>query len=1128
MDNHLVLPPLNYDPDYVGDISVVGGPTMSQTVDAYVDESLKFFDMGRAADLENAKRKTNPAYDSYVDPYSGESYSDPWKETPRKLLPAEEANRKYGLPENGLTFNEPITEEAARILNSRKKQEIYNQEIIAQAKGWKAVGGFTMGMVASLAQPEQFALNILGGIIAKPILGAKYAAETLAMLNPAARLGSRAIAGSVEGAVGAVISEPIQWAVALNEQADYGMMDTLMNLAGGTVLGGGLHVVGGTTADWVKGLRQQTWSKGLDAAVSQMLNGRSVEVEPLIKQDPSAILKAEVEAASMPGEPAPIVEPSADPVLVSKIKAQLDTLPVDVNTDESFKALTNVVHSGAVEFRVDVDADGTQVVTINGKKYKVTADAGGMLNTLDPTGADKNRLAEAVDGAFDPNTFKGYLSTPVPKKVVLKYGNQWLVINGEDAMPNDFMFHQTDEVTKKIAEYLFKTHGVIAKFTNNIYVDVYENHLAMMGEVTEGVPVGIDVMSKETAMGKFDHKDATQTAKGSMKLTLDAIFSEDIQIEGDSPFVNKNQDIAHVPDEMIAALAGGSISENTPVNATTDLRFADLILVESTTLGSNDGARYLDPTTGIEYYVKRNKTNEQTFTEFAANAIYRALGVVVPNLKRVDFEDGTFGIASEWHEADVVTVKDVVEVVEDMYAPGQADPIVDPWIVDAWLANWDAFADGNIINAFDGLMRIDQGGALEFRAQGGKKDPLSHIVNEIETFFTKNPWFKQILEAAGIPGPKEAVTSLGENAFFSRLLSLKFDDLYYTFIESGYGVDDAKRLTDILIKRREYLVGLVNHENIKVKEAPYRLFHELGSALSFLKKMARHVAGLLTTEEKKSLSGYQSGSTAFNAYLRNKDVKGLKADAFYDERAQILDSAIAKSPSQAPVRVYRWVLSSWFNMDLADFKKALGAFYVDKGFSSTSLMIKSDFSDRDVLFAYDVPEGHGLIPIDAAHSNFESSFTRGEQELLMARNTHTRITSVTDLHDGRIMVTMEVLPDKVAKMDLHDAVKKMIEWQSKPSSAADDTPVMTEEEVMKLLDEIPGLIKKEVPTLTSKIETKEEKVLKEFVQSIEEFFGETEDRAEFDAIMKEFNALQKDSEAYVSAMYKATNCYLGA
>lgn len=1119
MDNHLVLPPLNYDPDYVGDIGVVGGPTMSQTVDAYVDESLKFFDTERRATLKKADTRPDPAYDSYVDPDTGERSVYAPRKSDSPLLTAEEANRKYGMPDNGLTFDTPLTEETARLLNSRKRQEIYNQEIMAQATGWKTAGGFAMGIVASLAQPEQFVLNILGAQIAKPILGGMFAAEQLAKLAPMARMGQRAKQGAAEGLIGSIVAEPIQMTNAAGEYADYDMLDTLTNLASGTLLGGGLQVVGGTTADWVKGLRQQTWSKGLDAAVSQMLNGRSVEVEPLIKQDPSAILKAEVEAASMPGEPAPIVEPSADPVLVSKIKAQLDTLPVDVNTDESFKALSDVIHSGAVEFRVDMDGD-TPVVTINGKKYRVTSTGDYGLNIYNPK-IDGDKMQDAMDRAisktasFDPDT-----GTTLPSAVVVQYGNQWLVINSSDLFDYSTGSWNTGAMVSFIAAKIYEKYGVLVSF------DRHEKNVfssALIGNAYDGMPTGIDIVSTDTAK-----KTLTSSYSGFSEEALAKLFQKTQPAEGGTPFVNKNQDIAHVPDEMIAALAGGSISENAPVNATTDLRFADLILIESSTLGSNDGARYLDPATGIEYYVKRNKTNEQTFTEFAVNAIYRALGVVVPNLKRVDFEDGTFGIASEWHEADVVTIKDVVEVVQDMYAPGQADPIVDPWIVDAWLANWDAFADGNVINAFDGLMRIDQGGALEFRAQGGKKDPLSHIVNEIETFFTKNPWFKQILEAAGIPGPKEAVTSLGENAFFSRLLSLKFDDLYYTFIESGYGVDDAKRLTDILIKRREYLVGLVNHENVKVKEAPYRLFHELGSALSFLKKMAKHVAGLLTTEEKKRLSGYQNDSVAFNAYLRNKGVKGLKADAFYDNQAQILDSAIAKSPSQAPVRVYRWVLSSWFNMAPADFKKALGAFYVDKGFSSTSLTIKNDFSDRDILFAYDVPEGHGLIPIDAAHSNFESSFTKGEQELLMARNTHTRITSVTDLPNGRVMVTMEVLPDKVAKMDLHDAVKKMIEWQSKPSSAADDTPVMTEEEVTRLLDEIPGLTKKEVPTLTSKIETKEEKVLKEFVQSIEEFFGETEDRAEFDAIMKEFNTLQKDSEAYVSAMYKATNCYLGA
>lgn len=53
----------------------------------------------------------------------------------------------------------------------------------------------------------------------------------------------------MQGAVGAAVVEPLILMASEQDQADYGMADSLMNVAFGTVLGGGLHATGGLISE---------------------------------------------------------------------------------------------------------------------------------------------------------------------------------------------------------------------------------------------------------------------------------------------------------------------------------------------------------------------------------------------------------------------------------------------------------------------------------------------------------------------------------------------------------------------------------------------------------------------------------------------------------------------------------------------------------------------------------------------------------------------------------------------------------------------------------------------------------------------------------------------------------------
>ncbi|HBM7739289.1 TPA: hypothetical protein LZ417_005308, partial [Escherichia coli] len=100
---------------------------------------------------------------------------------------------------------------------------------------------------ASLLDP----LNIASAFV--PVVGeARYANLLARAASPLGRAGVRAGVGALEGAVGAAIIEPLPLLAAAQDQTDYGLSDSLANIALGGLLGGGLHTVGGAISDALK------------------------------------------------------------------------------------------------------------------------------------------------------------------------------------------------------------------------------------------------------------------------------------------------------------------------------------------------------------------------------------------------------------------------------------------------------------------------------------------------------------------------------------------------------------------------------------------------------------------------------------------------------------------------------------------------------------------------------------------------------------------------------------------------------------------------------------------------------------------------------------------------------------
>jgi hypothetical protein len=140
--------------------------------------------------------------------------------------------------------DEGIRPGALDILIQRQREQIARQQVLARSPSGNLGTQVAAGLAASVLDP----LSIASAFV--PVVGeARYAQLLAGATTPLARAGVRAGVGAVEGAVGAAIVEPLPLLAAAQDQTDYGLSDSLANIAFGGILGGGLHSVGGAISD---------------------------------------------------------------------------------------------------------------------------------------------------------------------------------------------------------------------------------------------------------------------------------------------------------------------------------------------------------------------------------------------------------------------------------------------------------------------------------------------------------------------------------------------------------------------------------------------------------------------------------------------------------------------------------------------------------------------------------------------------------------------------------------------------------------------------------------------------------------------------------------------------------------
>lgn len=224
--------------------------------------------------------------ESYFAPNAGRLAPD----TP--LIAADQARNQVA--DAGLDIKIPdqgIRQGALEILMQRHREQLARQQIMVRANGGSMPTQIAASLAASLLDP----LNIASAFV--PVFGeARYASMLARATTPLGRAGVRAGVGATEGSVGAAILEPLPLLAAQADQTEYGLSDSLANIALGGVLGGGLHSVGGAVSDALRRrIATETPGSALDAAVpARVMDAqqmRAADLGRLFEEDPDLALR---------------------------------------------------------------------------------------------------------------------------------------------------------------------------------------------------------------------------------------------------------------------------------------------------------------------------------------------------------------------------------------------------------------------------------------------------------------------------------------------------------------------------------------------------------------------------------------------------------------------------------------------------------------------------------------------------------------------------------------------------------------------------------------------------------------------------------------------------------------------
>jgi hypothetical protein len=249
-------------------------------------------------------------------------------------------------------------------------------------------------------------------------------------------------------------------------------------------------------------------------------------------------------------------------------------------------------------------------------------------------------------------------------------------------------------------------------------------------------------------------------------------------------------------------------------------------------LGSNPGAFYTF-SDGVTRYVKHPPDPAAVYCERLACALYERLGVPVPETRVIPWGDAVALASTRLEPAQTV----------NWPTPEQAHDLLRGFAADVWLANRDVAGLGliNLLSHEGQVYRIDQGGALLYRARGLRKDlrdlpRLSewHGFNNLRA----NLFYPRVFQAAGVSNPLQIPTIHAQVAAISTLVTS--GELRDIISREGAGLsDDDKKLIHAMLVVRQYTLNRIMSGKVDALNLPNKLGFSSERTASFLLNLLR-------------------------------------------------------------------------------------------------------------------------------------------------------------------------------------------------------------------------------------------------------------------------------------------------
>lgn len=316
-----------------------------------------------------------------------------------------------------------------------------------------------------------------------------------------------------------------------------------------------------------------------------------------------------------------------------------------------------------------------------------------------------------------------------------------------------------------------------------------------------------------------------------------------------------------MPLSALFSLSGKKASNPTKPAVKFPSSLKQVQTIKNSNLGGSTGAKLVK--SQDTYFVsKKGNHAEHIMAEYGANKAYKALGVPVPEVTLYDETSGTqvSGQAKPSHPLMLAEYfQPCIPLGEYLQNSSitqeNKDKVIaklqEHFVVDCLLANWDVIGleSDNVLVTTDGMpIRIDNGSAFEFRAQGGlKKEGFSPNVTELDSMrdWIINP------SAAAIYG------SISNQEILKQIdWVLAREDLLFKSIDKKYQSSLSKRLEFLTAYKNQLQPAPASPKSSGEPKKPLKSFDLFATPIN-----------ALTSEERKVKTasyGSLSGEEAFN------------------------------------------------------------------------------------------------------------------------------------------------------------------------------------------------------------------------------------------------------------------------